>query len=269
MKRALLYRRGGLGDTLLTLPVAEVLSREGYKVCFLANSDYIPLITETEWVDEAYSAEYLSYFIDRPFDQKIVISKGGTLDPFPKERIWLPHYYLASLGLPLNFSQRLPSQQKTFWGGRTKGLAVIHPGSGSPKKNPPFSLFLKIEHFLKRKGYEVLYVGGEAEAWLKGHAVNTLFTRDISELRDILSEASLYVGNDSGVSHLASYMGLKTFVFFGPSDEIVFRPIGMNVHIISLNLTCRPCFPKTCSERMCLNEDALMSLFVQEFLKYY
>lgn len=266
MKRALLYRRGGLGDTLLTLPVAEMLNRNGFKVCFLGNSDYFPLIIKTEWVDETYSAEHLNYIVENSFDKKIIISREGTLYPFPKERIWLPIYYLTELNLSKNFSLRLPwrkfSDKK-----RLKGPVVIHPGSGSPKKNPPFSLFLRIGEFLKKKGFEILFIGGEAEDWLRREPVNAIFLKDILELEKILSEASYYVGNDSGVTHLASYLGLKTFVFFGPSDEIVFRPIGEAVQILSLPLSCRPCFPKVCPEQKCLNEEALMVLFTECFSK--
>lgn len=265
MKRVLLYRRGGLGDTLLTLPVAEVLCKSGYRVSFLGVSDYLPLLSKTGWIDEAYSAEYLDYFLERSFDWRIIISKDGTLSPFPEERIWLPYYYLDRLNLPRVFSYQLPKGQRGSEKSWRQRLVVIHPGSGSPKKNPPFSLFLKIEDLLRKRGFEVLFIGGEAEEWLRDLAVEALFFREILELTELLCKATLYIGNDSGVSHLASYLGLKTFIFFGPSDEVVFRPIGKEVQVLSLPLSCRPCFPNTCSEPECLQEEAIFSLFKRAF----
>lgn len=264
MKRALLYRRGGLGDTLLTFPVAEVLNRLGYQVVFLGHSDYLCLARHCGWAQAIYSGEFLNYFLSQPFEKKIIISLEGNLKPFPKERIWLPIYYLQSLGLPLDFSSKLPFSEYVP---KDKRLAFIHPGSGSPKKNPTFSLFRKIERLLRDHQWDVLYIAGEAEKWLIGKVDNLLILRDTLSLAKTLAQGKIYVGNDSGVSHLASFLGLKSFIFFGPSDELVFRPIGEKITIISLPLSCRPCFPYTCEERVCLEEEALWEAFIEAFTR--
>jgi hypothetical protein len=49
---------------------------------------------------------------------------------------------------------------------------VLHPSSGSPKKNPPIELFFEIENFLTGLGYQCVYLVGEADQWLKAHVKN-------------------------------------------------------------------------------------------------
>ena len=47
-----------------------------------------------------------------------------------------------------------------------------------------------------------------------------------------MKTAGGYIGNDSGVSHLAAYLGLPTVAVFGPSDPKMWRPIGPRVEIV-------------------------------------
>jgi len=261
----LIYRRGGLGDTLLTFPVAEAFKKLGYDVVFCGNEDYLILGKLCKWIDEIISSEFLEYaerITQRTFEKKVIISVNGNLKPFPEKRLHLPLYYLQSLGLPLFFSKRLPFGENLP---RKENLAVLHPGSGSSKKNPPFELFERIESYLQKEGFKVLFLAGEAEDWLIGLKKNLFFSQDLLEIAYFLSEAALFVGNDSGISHLASYLGVKSFVFFGPSDEVIFRPIGEKVHLIKKELPCRPCFPWVCEERECLNQEDLFELFVRAF----
>ncbi|MFN3920993.1 MAG: glycosyltransferase family 9 protein [Caldimicrobium sp.] len=266
-KRILVYRRGGLGDTLLIFPLLENFKKLGYQVYFLGNSDYIGLAKLCGFADAAYSGEFLPHFLRKPFEKKIVISFDGNLNPYPPQRIWLPIYYLQSLGLPLDFSKKLPLSinKQSSKSPHLSKVAVIHPGSGSSKKNPPLSLFEKIENLLLTYGYTPIYFLGPAEKNLLSFKTNVYYSTNIIDTLNFLHKAQLFIGNDSGISHLASFLGLKCFLFFGPSDEIIYRPIGENVEILSLPLTCRPCFPKVCEERTCLNEKELWKVFLKAF----
>ncbi|MEZ0343218.1 MAG: glycosyltransferase family 9 protein [Caldimicrobium sp.] len=261
-KRVLIYRRGALGDTLLTFPLAEVFKNLGYEVIFCGNTDYLILAKLSGLADEIISSEFFENLCKKNFDRKVIISKWGNLNPFPKERMWLPEYYLKSLSFPLKFSQTLYFPNKEA---KKPNLAILHPGSGSPKKNPPLKLFEKIEAFLKKEGFDVIYLAGEAENWLLSLKSNLFYSVDILEIANFLKRASLFIGNDSGISHLSGYLGIHTFVFFGPSDEIIFRPIGERVHIIKRDLPCRPCFPEVCEDRPCFDDKELFRLFIKSF----
>jgi ADP-heptose:LPS heptosyltransferase len=53
----------------------------------------------------------------------------------------------------------------------------------------------------------------------------------------LLGRAGLYVGNDSGVSHLAAAAGAPTLALFGPTDPAVWAPVGPAVETVrSLNM---------------------------------
>ncbi|MBZ4681755.1 glycosyltransferase family 9 protein [Thermodesulfobacterium sp.] len=261
MKRLLFYRRGGLGDTLLTFPVLEVFKNQGYKITVIGVKAYYQLAQKVGWVDEIYEDLY-PQVLNQPYDLKIFFSKTEGFDPFPSERIWLVDYYFSCLNLPKKFSQILPLKGSTE--SILKNKVVLHPGSGSSKKIPDFLLFSMIEEFLNEKNIDYIYIVGEADKWIKDFTSNFWEVEDIEVLAKALKTARGFIGLDSGISHLASYLGVKSFIFFGPTDHIVWRPIGPNHTIITLGLKCSPCFPKTCSERPCLEPQKLFFKFLEK-----
>ena len=259
----LFYRRGGLGDTLLTFPLLEILKKQGNYIIAIGNTDYLKIAKEVGWVDEIYS-DFYPQIMKRNFIKKIIFSKNSGLPPFPSKRKWMVDYYLELFNfkkeyssiLPLKYNKDTPFTEKI----------VIHPGSGSSKKIPPFSLFEKIENFLIQKGFEIIYLIGEADSWIKKFTNNYWECLEPLEIAYALKSAKAYIGLDSGISHLASYLGIKSYIFYGPTDIITWRPIGVNYKIITLNLKCSPCFPKVCKERKCLDPDKLFQRFVKIFI---
>ncbi|MCS7307024.1 MAG: glycosyltransferase family 9 protein [Aquificaceae bacterium] len=257
----LLYRRGGLGDTLLTFPVLEMLKRLGRRVCAVGNTDYYAIAKEVGWAD------YISSEIpEGSFEGKVVISFQGNVKPFPESRIWLVEHYLETLKLPKDFSKVLPLEPDE--GSPLKGRAVLHPSSGSQKKNPSLELFFRIEKFLNREGFKTIYLVGEADRWLKGYVKNYFESLSPLEIAKGFKTAKLFVGPDSGLSHLASYCGLPTFIFYGPTDHIVWKPVGERVFQVSLNLSCSPCFPNVCGDRPCLETEGLYLAFLKAYQRF-
>ncbi|HEY1267129.1 MAG TPA: glycosyltransferase family 9 protein, partial [Candidatus Binatia bacterium] len=77
----------------------------------------------------------------------------------------------------------------------------------------------------------------------------------LGQLAALLSMADVYIGNDSGVTHLAAAGGVKTIALFGPTDPVEWAPRGSNVEIITLQVECSPCerpAMKSCRHRKCL-----------------
>lgn len=250
--RALLYRRGGLGDTLLTFPILEILRRKGYRTTAVGNTDYFRIAQEVGWANEVRSE-----LPDGEFDLKILISTDGNVDPFPKRRVWVLRHYLESLGMEGEvFSEEIPLEplpDSPF-----EGKVILHPSSGSPKKNPDLELFLTLESFILSRGMECLYLVGEADSWLEGRVRNYVKSLDPLWIARAMKSALLYVGLDSGVSHLVSYVGVPSLVLYGPSDPLVWRPLGKRLYQLSLGLGCSPCFPDVCEERACLDKGSLL-----------
>ena len=254
----LFYRRGGLGDTLLTFPVLENLKKMGKYIVVVGNTDYLEIAKSVGWADEVTSEIPNDWN-----DEKLFISVDGHIKPFPERREWVVDYYLRSANLSLTFSKRLPL--KPVDKSPFDGKAVLHPSSGSWKKNPPVELFLRIERFLKSLGLDVIYFLGPADQWLKDVVKSYWESYRPLEVARNLTRAKVFVGLDSGISHLASYCGVLSYMFFGPSDRVVWRPVGERVKIISLDFDCSPCFPNVCKSRDCLDADKLFERFVYNF----
>jgi len=110
-----------------------------------------------------------------------------------------------------------------------KKFIAIFPGSGSPKKNWPIEKFIALADQLSEKA-RVVFILGAAEAGIEkildaaGQCV--IENQPLGALAAIASMAAAFVGNDSGVSHLAAATGTRGVVLFGPSDPARWRPLG-------------------------------------------
>ncbi len=124
--------------------------------------------------------------------------------------------------------------------GSTARVAVIHPGSGGPRKCWHVDNFLSVAAGLAEQGFEILFVLGPAEQDRFGEVQIGRITAAAACLRDapladvlaVLSGAAVFVGNDSGVSHLAAGLGVPTVVLFGPTDPAVYAPTGPSVAVV-------------------------------------
>lgn len=198
------------------------------------------------------------------------VCKGQILhiDPFPPwdARRHLTDHLLSELSrygfsiiekLPklfLNESDRIWGED--FW--RREGLTaedrsrvmVLHPGSGSKKKVWPWERFVDLAGYLqKRLGSRILIVLGPAE----GEEVQKAFERmegpspilakglSLVRLASVMEGCRLFIGNDSGISHMAAALGLPTIAIFGPTDPKVWSPRGEKVLIIGSKIPCSPC----------------------------
>ncbi|MCG6922248.1 MAG: glycosyltransferase family 9 protein, partial [Acidobacteria bacterium] len=116
------------------------------------------------------------------------------------------------------------------------GFLAIHPGSGSPAKNWPTDRFVALVHAHAGKRPWLLVVGPADEDAAAPLCVlpGCVPVRDmpIRVLGALLGRAGLYVGNDSGVSHLAAAAGAPTLALFGPTDPAVWAPLGPGVETV-------------------------------------
>ena len=68
---------------------------------------------------------------------------------------------------------------------------------------------------------------------LRSHGDTVLVTAHYKPLvASVLSRATCYVGNDSGVSHLAAACGAPTVAVFGPTDPAVWMPLGRKTTVV-------------------------------------
>ena len=117
------------------------------------------------------------------------------------------------------------------------GYAVIHPGAGAPDKCWPLENFLALALRMDRAAVFVLGPV-EVDRWA-GKAIDELRRQvplaicpPLTTLADMLAGASVFVGNDSGVSHLAAAVGTPTVALFGPTCPKHFAPRGPRATVL-------------------------------------
>lgn len=110
---------------------------------------------------------------------------------------------------------------------KSRGTVVLHPFSGSARKNWPLQGYRELAKLLP----------GPVE-WLAGpeeQLADAVRIEDLGELARWLTGARAYVGNDSGITHLAAAVGVPTVAIFGPTEPTVWSPRGENVKMVRLS----------------------------------
>ena len=105
----------------------------------------------------------------------------------------------------------------------TRPLAVIHPVAATPAKTWPAAGFLAAAARLRAQGMEPVFIGTPADD-LTPFGQYRVQTASLSELKNLLASASLYLGNDSGPAHMAAAFGLPVVVIFSDSDPVIWAP---------------------------------------------
>jgi len=120
-------------------------------------------------------------------------------------------------------------------------LIALHPGSGSEQKNWPLQNWIELAQALTRKSNaSLLLIGGEAEGnklqtlagKLTGDACEIALQWPLEKLAERLACCAVFVGHDSGITHLAAAIGIPTVALWGATAESVWRPRGESVRIV-------------------------------------
>lgn len=131
-------------------------------------------------------------------------------------------------------------------------LVAIHPGSGGyslARRWPPDRFAQVADALIERYGTQVALLGGPDEGELtqrvaslmRYEAIDLGGKTPIPVLAALLRLSRLFVGNDSGVMHLASAVGTPVVAIFGPSNPLAWGPWGASHEVVQIDLECSPC----------------------------
>jgi len=129
---------------------------------------------------------------------------------------------------------------------------VINPYAGWKAKEWDFDNFINLYNKLSIN-YEVNFILDKYSTndldieKLNKQKIKYLLSDSLEDLINKLSRFTLYIGNDSGPMHIASYLGLSTFTIYGPTNPDFHQPIGQNHQFIN---NIEICSPKS-DEKMC------------------
>ena len=175
-----------------------------------------------------------------------------TFPPFPPqgETIHVASYLASCLknsGLPVDPDAALEqARKKALLRGeepiRPESMIVFHPGSGSKKKNstPEFWIELITMRELALFEKKVLLLGPAEQEHhhmfsnkLNGTDMEIVASPPSETLLSVLKTASLYLGHDSGITHVAALLGLPTMALFKNGNALQWAPLGPDVTVIS------------------------------------
>lgn len=218
--RTLLIRPGAIGDCIRHFPEMEAL-RGAYTEVWIPR----PLMPLVLFADKVRALA--STGIDLAGLPGLPVPP--ELGSFDRIYSWYgtqrEDFRAAVAHLPFTFFPALPTGPPTavpripLTGPRHERI-VMHPFSGSARKNWPLAKFRALAAELG----DVAWTCGPEEE-LDGAERFA----DLAELGRWLQGARLYIGNDSGITHLAAAVGTPTLALFGPSDPAIWCPAGAHV----------------------------------------
>jgi heptosyltransferase-3 len=222
-----------------------------HSVSDLGSAAFVSLFTEDAGLDAALSEKLghtdcvISYLSDPRGTVNAKIRNCGCQfipGPFRLSQRQVPAPVqlaqpLSELGLEVNdtvprlFLERQRSPRTRL---------IFHVGSGATAKNWPASRWCALAVKLEEWFDELLLVSGEADEaptseFLRRYRSSKLQIRSNLSVLDLAKELAtgdLFVGHDTGVTHLAAALAVPTVALFGPTDPLIWRPLGENVTLV-------------------------------------
>ncbi|MCF6159636.1 MAG: glycosyltransferase family 9 protein [wastewater metagenome] len=209
-------------------------------------------------------------------------------EPFPpdNEQIHIADHFLRSLdlwGIPC--TDRIPklflcdgdmllgdSFIKDNIKNPKNALIALHPGSGSRQKCWPVEYFAELILWL-RNGMDanILVIAGPADIEIVdrlrvkvGSDCSVAQELPLPTLAAMIKRCNLFIGNDSGITHLAAAVGTRTIAIFGPTDPGIWRPLGEQVSVLYKKSDCSPC--STDERRRCGSQICLKNISVENVI---
>ena len=260
--RRLVIRPGAIGDFIVSLPALECLKTDYLEVWTVRRT--VPLVRFADRVRAIGDTGLDLVGVTEPapaalrhFDQ-IVSWYGSNRAEFREAVRGLPFQFFPALPLwectggagdspdgngkpesPLHVTEFYLRQVRTLVDCASDGVprlicdaprenfAVIHPFSGSARKNWPLEKFRAVAAALERT-MPVRWCAGADDPSLP----DAVRIDDLYQLACWLARARLYIGNDSGITHLAAAVGTPVLAIFGPTEPAVWAPRGANVRVV-------------------------------------
>ncbi|MCC3144276.1 glycosyltransferase family 9 protein [Halanaerobium sp. Z-7514] len=139
-----------------------------------------------------------------------------------------------------------------------KRLIILNPFTTWESKNWFLERYFGLADELIEEGHYVIFTGSNSDKEAiekydgkKDSYSNLAGKTDLQELTEIYNRADLYIGGDTGPTHLAAAVGLKVIALMGPTDPDTHGPYGEGHTVIQDNsLKCIRCWDEQCSRNM-------------------
>jgi predicted lipopolysaccharide heptosyltransferase III len=138
----------------------------------------------------------------------------------------------------------------------TTPLAVIHPTAAFDTKQWATDKFARVAEDVSARGLAIVVITAPDEASIAeklrqdSRAPVTILTNlSLPEVTALTSQARLFVGNDSGIAHIAAAVGAPCVVIFGSSNIAHWRPWAKTAaEVVFEEMECQPCHGYYCEK---------------------
>jgi predicted lipopolysaccharide heptosyltransferase III len=134
-------------------------------------------------------------------------------------------------------------------------FALIHPTAAFATKQWATENFARVIEFLAERGFASVAIAAPYEREilnnLSAQSAAAVVTLDLSlpEVTALATRAQLFVGNDSGIAHIAAAVGTKSVVIFGSSNVAHWRPWNRAAaEVVLEEMPCQPCHGYFCEK---------------------
>ena len=163
---------------------------------------------------------------------------------------------------PLSFNSALRTPHSEL----SEDYAVIAPGARWRTKRWPPEKFGELSSMLPLRTVVVgskgdADIASEVIALSAGKAVSLAGKTNLKELIEVIRGARFFVSNDSGPMHIAAALSIPVFAIFGPTDPLRTGPYGKGHTIIKEDVSCAPCFKKTCNDLRCIKSLSVKKVY--------
>lgn len=110
---------------------------------------------------------------------------------------------------------------------------VMHPFASAPSKTWPAERFVAVAAQLQTAGLEPMIVAGPADDTSPFAHFQVFRNAPLAEVKNLMSGATLFIGNDSGPAHIAAAFGVPVVVLFGPSDPVAWAPWRTEARVLT------------------------------------
>ncbi len=172
---------------------------------------------------------------------------GVPVEDRPKSRLAITDLALNSV------NKRL--EQSTIRNPQS-GFALFHPVAAFATKIWAVENFARTAEFLSEKGIQTVAIAARNETAIlerlvaeSNVPVTTFNGLSLQEITAVAAHAELFVGNDSGIAHIAAAVNTPSVVIFGSSNRDHWRPwTDAPNEIVYEEFPCQPCPGYVCSE---------------------
>ncbi len=255
MRSTWVFHRGSLGDSVLLWPMLRALGARGERVT-LATAGAKARLAARELVIEGIDAEqrrFNTLWVERAAIEPVAgVERVIAFGPDQESRAgrtWISNAERVFHGAAIETHARHVDRPLAIalaerFGGlilppprsNPGGPVAVHVGAGANEKRWPLERWRTLTDHLG----PVVALAGEVEAERFTpdqrrvfESMSGRFLTDLLELADAIRSARVFVGCDTGPTHLAAALGVPTVAMFGPTDPEEWGPIGPSVRVVA------------------------------------